>query len=37
LSVTSLTSNPTIYDRAIGGTAAYDADVRDSMAASRRK
>ena len=29
LSVTGLTSNPTIYDKAIGGTAAYDADVRD--------
>jgi len=28
LSVTGLTSNPTIYDKAIGGTAAYDADVR---------
>lgn len=32
LSVTGLTSNPTIYDRAIGGTAAYDADVRDGAA-----
>jgi transaldolase len=29
LSVTGLTSNPTIYDKAIGGTAAYDAGVRD--------
>ena len=28
LSVTGLTSNPTIYDKAIGGTAAYDADIR---------
>ncbi len=28
LSVTGLTSNPTIYDKAIGGTAAYDAAVR---------
>jgi transaldolase len=26
-SVTGLTSNPTIYDRAIGGSTAYDADV----------
>jgi transaldolase len=32
LSVTGLTSNPTIYDRALGGTAAYDADVRDGAA-----
>jgi transaldolase len=32
LSVTGLTSNPTIYDKAIGGTAAYDADVRDGAA-----
>ena len=29
LSVTGLTSNPTIYDKAIGGTTAYDADIRD--------
>ena len=29
LSVTGLTSNPTIYDKAIGGTDAYDADIRD--------
>jgi transaldolase len=28
LSVTGLTSNPTIYDKAIGGSDAYDADVR---------
>ncbi len=33
LAVTGLTSNPTIYDRAIGGTAAYDEAVR--MAARR--
>ncbi len=32
LSVTGLTSNPTIYDKAIGGTAAYDADVREGAA-----
>ncbi len=28
LSVTGLTSNPTIYDKAIGGSPAYDEDVR---------
>ncbi len=28
LAVTGLTSNPTIYDKAIGGSDAYDADVR---------
>ncbi len=28
LSVTGLTSNPTIYDKAIGGSSDYDADVR---------
>jgi transaldolase len=33
LSVTGLTSNPTIYDRAIGGSTAYDADVRAGAAA----
>lgn len=27
LSVTGLTSNPTIYDRAIGGSTAYDSDI----------
>lgn len=32
LSVTGLTSNPTIYDKAIGGSAAYDAAVRDAAA-----
>lgn len=32
LSVSGLTSNPTIYDRAIGGSAAYDADVRAGAA-----
>jgi transaldolase len=30
LSVTGLTSNPTIYDKAIGGSAAYDTDVRSA-------
>jgi transaldolase len=28
MAVTGLTSNPTIYDKAIGGSAAYDEDVR---------
>jgi transaldolase len=28
LSVTGLTSNPTIFDKAIGGSAAYDAEIR---------
>ena len=28
LSVTGLTSNPSIYDKAVGGSDAYDADVR---------
>jgi len=28
LSITGLTSNPTIYDKAIGGSDAYDADIR---------
>ena len=28
LSVTGLTSNPTIYDKAIGGSSAYDEAVR---------
>ncbi len=32
LSVTGLTSNPTIYDKAIGGTAAYDVDIREGAA-----
>jgi transaldolase len=32
LSVTGLTSNPTIYDKAIGGTSAYDEDVRAGAA-----
>jgi transaldolase len=33
LSVTGLTSNPTIFDAAIGGTTAYDADIRDKARA----
>ncbi len=32
LAVTGLTSNPTIYDKAIGGTAAYDDAVRVAAA-----
>lgn len=32
LSVTGLTSNPTIYDKAIGGSAAYDEAVRAASA-----
>lgn len=35
LDVTGLTSNPTIYDAAIGGTTAYDADVAASAKAGR--
>jgi len=31
-SVTGLTSNPTIYDRAIGGSTAYDPDIRHGAA-----
>jgi transaldolase len=32
LAVTGLTSNPTIYDKAIGGTASYDDAVRSASA-----
>ena len=32
LSVTGLTSNPTIFDQAIRGTAAYDTAIRDGLA-----
>lgn len=32
LSVTGLTSNPTIYDKAIGGSGSYDAAIRDGAA-----
>src|SRR5262249_24976348 len=31
LSVTGLTSNPTIFDHAIKGSAAYDASIRDGL------
>ncbi len=33
LAVTGLTSNPTIFDEAIGGTTAYDAGIRARVAA----
>ena len=32
-SITGLTSNPTIFDEAIGKTAAYDAGIRQKAAA----
>src|SRR5512143_558688 len=32
LSVTGLTSNPTIFDQAIKGSSAYDAAIRDGLA-----
>ena len=35
LDVTGLTSNPTIYDRAIGGTDAYDAEIADAAHAGK--
>jgi transaldolase len=35
LDVTGLTSNPTIYDRAIGGTDAYDAEIAEAAHAGR--
>ena len=31
LDVTGLTSNPTIYDKAIGGSDAYDDAIRSSV------
>jgi transaldolase len=34
-SVTGLTSNPTIFDEAIGGSAAYDRDIAEKSAAGR--
>jgi transaldolase len=34
LSVTGLTSNPTIYDRAISGSSAYDPDIRQAAGRS---
>ena len=33
LSITGLTSNPTIFDKAIGQTAAYDRGIRDKTRA----
>ncbi len=35
-SVTGLTSNPTIFDEAIGGTGAYDAGIREKAKAGKR-
>jgi len=35
LSVTGLTSNPTIFERAITGSSAYDASIRKGLAAGR--
>lgn len=35
LSITGLTSNPTIFNDAIGGGAAYDADIRAKAAAGK--
>src|SRR5262252_645325 len=35
LSVTGLTSNPTIFDHAIKGSAAYDASIRDGLQKGR--
>jgi transaldolase len=35
LSVTGLTSNPTIFEHAIGNTGAYDAGIRDKAAAGK--
>jgi transaldolase len=35
LSVTGLTSNPTIFDHAIKGSSAYDADIRDGLLKGR--
>ena len=34
-SITGLTSNPTIFDEAIGSTAAYDAGIRAKAQAGR--
>src|SRR5438105_9060171 len=34
-SITGLTSNPTIFDEAIGGTAAYDMGIRAKAAAGK--
>ena len=35
LGLTGLTSNPTIYEKAIGGSAAYDDQVREGLEAGR--
>src|SRR4029077_1838365 len=35
LSVTGLTSNPTIFDHAIKGSTAYDASIRDGLQKGR--
>jgi transaldolase len=35
LGITGLTSNPTIFDQAIGGTAAYDAGIRDKASSGQ--
>ena len=35
LDVTGLTSNPTIYDRAIGGSDAYDAEIAEAEHAGK--
>src|SRR5579862_8423975 len=35
LSVTGLTSNPTIFDHALKNSTAYDASVRDKLAQNR--
>jgi transaldolase len=35
LSVTGLTSNPTIFDEAIGGGSAYDADIKEMAKAGK--
>ena len=34
-SVTGLTSNPTLFDEAIGGSTAYDHDIREKSAAAK--
>lgn len=34
--ITGLTSNPTIFDQAIGGSSAYDAGIREKAAAGKR-
>src|SRR3546814_3352015 len=34
--ITGLTSNPTIFDQAIGDSSAYDAGIREKAAAGKR-